>query len=78
VEVQCDLCEQVDTINDHSLLAKRLIYRKVQSYLCATCYERIKTNTLKRHKTGKFHLFRANWEDQHEKNKKAEKKNRIR
>lgn len=74
MEVQCDLCEQVDSIDDNSLLAKKIMYRKVQSYLCSDCYERIKTKTLKRHKTGNFRLYRANWEERDEKDKEVSKK----
>lgn len=69
MKVRCDLCEKIDTIDDNSLLAKKIIYRKVQSYLCEACYERIKINTLKRHETGKFRLYHTyNKDDAHDKN----------
>ncbi|MBO1003555.1 YlaI family protein [Pseudogracilibacillus auburnensis] len=60
MQVQCVLCDKIESINDNSYEAKRLINKRIQSYLCQTCYDRIETNTKKRHETGKFNLYRSN------------------
>lgn len=57
MNVQCIICDKIDTINEKSLQAKRLINRKTDTYLCDACSERITTNTKKRHATGKFTLY---------------------
>lgn len=57
MQVKCVLCDVIETIEDYSLQAKKLRNRKTYMYLCQTCYDRVKENTLKRHATGKFHLF---------------------
>ena len=59
MQVQCAICDKIDTIEDHSLLAKRLYNQKAQSYLCRSCYERIAKKTKKRHDTGKFNLYHS-------------------
>ena len=60
VQVQCVICDKVERIEENSLEAKRLYNRKVQSYLCQTCNNRIAKNTKKRHATGKFNLYNSN------------------
>ena len=59
MQVQCVICDKIETIEDHSLQAKRLYHRKVQSYLCQSCNERIAKNTTKRHETGNFKLYNS-------------------
>jgi len=59
MQVKCDLCEQIDQIEASSILAKRLLHQKVQSYLCGQCNERITLKTKQRHETGKFQLYKA-------------------
>lgn len=51
------ICETIEEINDESLLAKKLKYNRIRSYLCDACYERIRVNTIKRQQTGNFHLY---------------------
>ncbi|WP_087973058.1 YlaI family protein [Oceanobacillus rekensis] len=60
MQVKCSLCEKIEDIEDHSLIAKRLRNRRIYMYLCTTCYERIEHNTNKRLATGKFRLYREN------------------
>lgn len=57
MQVQCILCDQVDNIDKNSLLAKRLLNRRIGTYLCTTCHHRIAEKTQKRHETGKFKLY---------------------
>ncbi|MEI3606763.1 YlaI family protein [Pseudogracilibacillus sp. SE30717A] len=57
MQVQCILCDKIESIEDSSLQAKRLLNRKVQSYLCKSCNDRITEKTKKRYDTGKFHLY---------------------
>lgn len=65
MQVQCVLCDIVEHIDDYSIEAKRLRNRLSHMYLCQTCHERIKVNTLKRHDTGKFKLFKSKKIDDH-------------
>ncbi|GGH72205.1 hypothetical protein GCM10010978_08910 [Compostibacillus humi] len=57
MQVKCTICDRIDTLPDDSLHAKRLRNRRIYMYLCKSCYERIGTNTQKRHATGKFRLY---------------------
>ncbi|WP_082684082.1 YlaI family protein [Lentibacillus amyloliquefaciens] len=57
MKVQCALCDEVDELEDDSLHAKRLRNRRIRMYLCRECYERIDSNTRKRHATGSFQLY---------------------
>ena len=59
VHVQCAICDKIESIEDNSLLAKRLINRKAHSYLCNACNERITHKTNERHGTGKFNLYNS-------------------
>jgi uncharacterized protein YlaI len=59
MKVQCVLCDKIDTIDDESLLAKRLRNRPIHTYMCPECYKRIEEKTKARLATGKFKLYRA-------------------
>lgn len=63
MEVQCAICDKIETIADDSYQAKRLMNRRVQSYLCKTCYDRITEKTMKRHESGNFKLYRVKQND---------------
>lgn len=65
MRVQCAICDQIDTIQDNTFIAKRLKNHSFQSYLCDTCKERITEKTLMRKKTGNFRLYRD--KDHHKK-----------
>ncbi len=58
MQVKCVLCDNVEGIDDYSLEAKRLRNRKINLYLCKTCYQRIGEKTNQRHATGNFRLYK--------------------
>lgn len=57
MQVQCILCEKVETIDEKSFQAKRLVNRRIGTYLCSTCDQRIAEKTQARHDSGKFKLY---------------------
>ncbi|ABO66316.1 MULTISPECIES: YlaI family protein [Geobacillus] len=59
MKVKCVLCEQIDTIDDESLLAKRLRNRPIHTYMCRQCHDRIAEKTKQRLATGKFRFYRG-------------------
>ncbi|GGJ54727.1 uncharacterized protein YlaI [Anoxybacillus voinovskiensis] len=59
MRVKCVLCDQLNVIDDESLLAKRLRNRPIHTYMCDTCYERIAEKTKARLATGKFRIYRS-------------------
>ena len=60
MNVQCAICDQVDDINANSAQAKRLMNRRISSYLCKKCHNRITEKTRQRQETGNFHLYSSN------------------
>lgn len=60
MRVKCVLCDQINVIDDESLLAKRLRNRPIHTYMCELCYERIAEKTKARLATGKFRIYRSN------------------
>ncbi|KZM52741.1 YlaI family protein [Geobacillus stearothermophilus] len=63
MRVKCVLCEQIDTIDDESPLAKRLRNRPIHTYMCRQCHDRIAEKTRMRLATGKFRFYRGNRTD---------------
>lgn len=59
MRVKCVICDEVSNIDDHSPIAKKLRNRPIHTFMCDTCYERIKEKTEARIATGKFHFFRS-------------------
>jgi uncharacterized protein YlaI len=59
MRVKCVLCDQINVIDDESLLAKRLRNRPIHTYMCEQCYERIAEKTKARLATGKFRIYRS-------------------
>jgi uncharacterized protein YlaI len=59
MRVKCVLCDRIDTIDDESLLAKRLRNRPIHTYMCEECYDRIAEKTKARLATGKFRIYRS-------------------
>ncbi len=57
MNVQCAICDKIEDIDVNSQLAKKLINRRISSYLCQPCYDRITERTQQRHGTGKFNLY---------------------
>lgn len=60
MDVQCVICEKIEQIDENSVQAKKLLNRRISSYLCKECDERIAKKTNQRHKTGKFQLYSSN------------------
>ncbi len=58
MQVKCVICDRVETLDEHSLIAKRMRNHGKRLYLCKTCYNRIGENTKKRLATGKFRLYK--------------------
>ncbi|WP_226665909.1 YlaI family protein [Metabacillus litoralis] len=58
MRVKCVICDTVETINDETLIAKRLRNRPIHTYMCKTCHERIEERTNDRIATGNFKLYR--------------------
>jgi uncharacterized protein YlaI len=59
MRVKCVICDKIESINDESLLAKRLRNRPIHTYMCDGCNFRISEKTKARISTGNFHLYRA-------------------
>ncbi|WBX79685.1 YlaI family protein [Virgibacillus salarius] len=57
MQVKCTICDNIESIDDHSFEAKRLRNRRIHMYLCQLCYERIEHKTKQRHATEKFRLY---------------------
>ncbi|WP_353855893.1 YlaI family protein [Bacillus sp. Bos-x628] len=72
VRVKCSLCDTLETIDDDTLVAKRLRNRPIHTYMCDVCHERIKIKTEDRIKTGRFSLYQD--PATKEKKKKKERK----
>ncbi|WP_243524025.1 YlaI family protein [Bacillus pseudomycoides] len=58
MRVKCMLCDKKEELDDENPMAKRLRNRPIHTYMCMECTERIAERTMKRHATGKFHLYR--------------------
>ena len=72
MQVQCALCDTIESIEDNSYEAKRLLNKRIRSYLCKNCYDRITEQTEKRLATGKFKFHRgSNNNNNKKKNNKA-------
>lgn len=63
MQVKCAICDAVESIDDHSLEAKRLRNRRANLYLCKICYERIGKKTKERHASGNFNLYQEKKND---------------
>jgi uncharacterized protein YlaI len=57
MRVKCVICDKVETIEDETLIAKRLRNRPIHTYMCKSCNERIEEKTNARIATGKFRLY---------------------
>ncbi|WP_318504938.1 YlaI family protein [Bacillus sp. T3] len=58
MRVKCFICDKIESIDDHSPLAKRLRNRPIHTYMCKPCEDRISENTNKRHASGNFRLYK--------------------
>lgn len=59
MRVKCVICDKIETIEDETLLAKRLRNRPIHTYMCKRCNERIAEKTKARSETGNFRLYRS-------------------
>lgn len=41
MRVKCVICDKIESINDETLVAKRLRNRPIHTYMCDECAERI-------------------------------------
>lgn len=60
MQVQCVICDKIETIDYNSYEAKRLLNKRTRFHLCKDCYDRIGQNTKKRHESGNFNLYNSN------------------
>lgn len=65
MRVKCSLCDKINTIDDETLLAKRLRNRPIHTYMCKECHERIAIRTKERIATGNFKLYRDKKSEEH-------------
>ncbi|GEL76021.1 YlaI family protein [Tenuibacillus multivorans] len=65
MRVKCVLCDTVENIDSYSLLAKKLRKRRVQTYICPKCSERITEKTNERKQGGNFKLYEEPQRDPH-------------
>ncbi|QHS22120.1 YlaI family protein [Virgibacillus sp. MSP4-1] len=63
MKVKCILCDKVEKIAEDSLLAKQLRKKRVMTYMCDTCRERIDHKTEKRLDTGNYREYREKKKD---------------
>ena len=59
MRVKCVICDKIETIDDESLMAKRLRNRPIHTYMCKDCHERISEKTNARLETGNFRFYRS-------------------
>ncbi|HYK71876.1 MAG TPA: YlaI family protein [Pseudoneobacillus sp.] len=62
MRVKCVICDKVETIENESLVAKRLRNRPIHTFMCKDCEERIAERTKIRLDSGKFQFNRPKTE----------------
>ncbi|MDV2687050.1 YlaI family protein, partial [Alkalihalophilus lindianensis] len=45
MRVKCVICDKIETLDDESIIAKRLRNRPIHTYMCADCHDRIRDKT---------------------------------
>ncbi|MHC0037312.1 YlaI family protein [Pseudoneobacillus sp. C159] len=63
MRVKCVICDKVESIENESLLAKRLRNRPIHTFMCKVCEERITERTNARLASGKFQFNRPKTND---------------
>jgi uncharacterized protein YlaI len=58
VRVKCVICDKIESIDDESLIAKRLRNRPIHTFMCNDCNKRISDRTNARIESGNFRLYR--------------------
>lgn len=59
MRVKCVICDNIESINNDSPIAKKLRNRLNSTFMCDSCSVRIKQNTLKRHEDKNFQLYQS-------------------
>jgi uncharacterized protein YlaI len=59
MRVKCVICDKIESINDESVLAKRLRNRPIHTYMCDACNNRISEKTKAHISSGNFRLYRS-------------------
>ncbi|MDT2047487.1 hypothetical protein CHN50_10760 [Priestia aryabhattai] len=59
MRVKCVLCDKIESIEDETVVAKRLRNRPIHTYMCNECSERIEERTKERIATGNFKLYQS-------------------
>ncbi|KOS62417.1 YlaI family protein [Lysinibacillus agricola] len=59
MRVKCVICDTINNLDDNLPLAKKLRNRPIHTYMCETCHDRIKENTVTRIETGNFRFYRT-------------------
>ncbi|MCM3568761.1 YlaI family protein [Neobacillus mesonae] len=59
MRVKCVICDRVESIDDESVIAKRLRNRPIHTYMCKECHDRISDKTNARIESGNFKLYRS-------------------
>ena len=57
MRVKCVICDKIESIDDETLVAKRLRNRPIHTYMGDECSERIEKRTNERKATGNFKLY---------------------
>lgn len=65
MRVQCVICDEIEKIDSYCLQAKRLRNRRIHTYMCQSCHDRIEANTNKRLETGNFRFNRERKKEKH-------------
>ncbi|MYL32991.1 DUF2197 domain-containing protein [Pontibacillus yanchengensis] len=65
MRVKCVLCDSVEKIDSNCLQAKRMRNRRIHTFMCSTCHDRIEEKTNARKSTGNFKLYREPVKEQH-------------
>ena len=63
MKAKCVICDKIESIEDETLMAKRLRNRPIHTYMCQECNKRIEERTNERKSTGNFRLYRATKEE---------------
>lgn len=58
MRVKCVICDTAQNIDSNSLQAKRMRNRRIHTFMCTSCNERIAEKTRARHATGNFKMYR--------------------
>lgn len=65
MRVQCVICDTIKNIDSYCLQAKRLRNRRINTFMCEPCHERIAEKTNKRLETGQFKFHRERKKEKH-------------